>query len=182
MKPTALFLALSLLANAYFISQLYRIDITNGSIAVRKDYVVNPGLGTIYEEECPVEVTSNRICAIELVETRPDFTMIKVHYHYVKGEEASTRIVVKANKGSHDNIVGTKSTHHLLEGSHTTLIPFGLYKAGEHTSNNPYVSEYIMVKAQGISADGKRYITPAILEASIKHRKEWHAEGGTVSW
>lgn len=182
MKLTPIFFTISLIANVYLLSQLYSINTTNESITFQKISKNNPTLRTIYQEDCPVEITKNRICSIELVEKRPDFAMIKIHYHYIKGEEGSTRIVVKANKGSHDNTVGTKSAHHLIEGSNTTLIPFGLYNADIHTTNNPYTSEYLVVRAQGITTDGKRYTTPHILETYIKYKKQWYAEGERTSW
>ncbi len=182
MKITITLLIASLIVNIYLLSKLYRIETTDQSITLQKLSKSTPAIGTIYQEECPTEVTISRICKVELVERRSDFAMIKIHYHYKKGEEGSNRIVVKANNGSHDNTVGTRSAHHLVEGSNTIHIPFGLYSAEEHQEGNPYISEYIVIRAKGISEDSKLYITPHLFEAYIKYKKSWYAVGEKTSW
>jgi hypothetical protein len=62
------------------------------------------------------------------------------------------------------------------------LIPFGLYRAEAHGKETPYISEFIVVRVQGISKDGKRYITPHIFETYIKYNHPWFAQNETVSW
>ncbi|MGB0282490.1 MAG: hypothetical protein ACPGAE_09985 [Neptuniibacter sp.] len=182
MNKVKVLLALSLLANIYMIFQMYRVETTNNSIIFKKRLNETPEIGVLHKEECPIEVTANRICSIEIVEKRSDFALLKIQYHYVKGDEGYARIAVKANKGTHDNTVGTRGSPHLMEGSHTVLIPFGLYRADTHQKETPYISEFIVVRAQGISKNGKRYITPHIFETFIKYKYAWYAEGENVSW
>ncbi len=167
MKKTTVLLITSFILIFYLFSRLY---------------VTDAAIDIMYQEECPENVTKNRICSVELVEKRPDFLMLKIHYHYVKDKEDSNRIVIKANRGSHDNTVGTKRVHSLKEGSNNILIPFGLYKSTDHKESNPYISEYIVIRAKGLSKDNKYYITPHLLETYIKYKKSWYAEGDKTSW
>ncbi len=182
MNKTKAVLIASILLNIYMVFQLYRVESTNSTVILKKSLNETPEVGILQKEECPVDVTANRICSIEVIEKRTDFAMIKIHYHYVKGEEGHARIVVKANKGTHDNTIGTRGGPYLMEGSHTILIPFGLYNANAHQKETPYTSEYIVVRAQGISEDGKRYIKPNIFETFIKYKHSWYADGEGVSW
>lgn len=139
--------------------------------------------GVIYQQDCPKEVTESRICSIEVLEKRNDFAMVKVHYHYVKKVSDSTnRVVVKSNKGSHDNVVGTRGAFNLKEGDNTIDMPFGMYRAGTYSNSIPYISKYIMVKAREISADGKHYITPPIFEKFAKYEHVWFVDGDKPSW
>ncbi|MFT6387170.1 MAG: hypothetical protein ACJAUP_000540 [Cellvibrionaceae bacterium] len=108
------FLILSLLVNAFLLHQLYSIETTNSSIIFQKRINGTPEVGVLHKEECPIDVTANRICRIEVVERRTDFASLKIHHYYVKGEEGHARIVVKANKGTHDNTVGTQGGPHTI--------------------------------------------------------------------
>ena len=136
----------------------------------------------IYKESCPDTVEKNRICSVKVLEKRSDFAMVRVHYHYKKSEEATNKVVVKANKGSHDNIIGTRGGFDLVEGDNTIDIPFGMYKGGVYTGEEPYVSKFIMVKAQGITEDGKRYTSPPIFEIYAKYEHPWYTVGENTSW
>ena len=177
-KITTSLLAVSVIINIVLFSKLFSITTTEDTFTVQKK---NKTLGVIHKAECPGTITTSKICSVELVEVRPDFAMVKIHYHYKKGIEDKARMVVKANNGSHDNTVGTNSAHHLMEGSNTIQIPFGLYNVA-HKKASPYESSYIVVRAQGISKDGKRYITPHVLENYIPYKKTWYVEGDKVSW
>lgn len=140
-------------------------------------------IGVIYQKGCPKEVTKSRICSIEVLEKRTDFAMARVHYHYVKKVSDSTnRVVVKSNKGSHDNVVGTQGGFNLTEGDNTIDMPFGMYRPGTYSDSAPYFSKYIMVKAREISAGGKRYITPPIFEEFVKYEHAWFVDGEKPSW
>ncbi|MFK5913248.1 MAG: hypothetical protein QM484_02660 [Woeseiaceae bacterium] len=139
--------------------------------------------GIIYQQDCPKKVTKSRLCSIEVLEKRSDFSMLQVHYHYVKNVSDSTnRIVVKSNKGSHDNVVGTRGGFNLKEGDNIIDMPFGMYRAGTYSDSEPYVSKYIMVKAREISAGGHRYITPPIFEKFAKYEHVWFVDGDKPSW
>lgn len=179
MKPTHVLIGLLLLSlsmNVYLFSKPNKSKIGNSVTAL-------PNTGIIYQQDCSNDVVSNKICRIEVLEKRTDFAMVRVHYHYVKQtNEDTNRIVVKSNKGSHDNVIGTRSAFHLKEGSNTIDLPFGMYKAGVYSGNNPYTSKYIMVKARGISKDGSRYITPSIFEVYANYNQEWYVDGEKPSW
>lgn len=169
------FLIVSLGLNLFFFTKLYRFEITRVLSRLNDESI-------IYQDDCSESVVKNRICSIELLEKRSDFAMIRVHYHYIKGEEYSNTIVVKANKGSHDNVIGTRGGFDLIEGDNTIDIPFGMYRAGDYNKEHPYQSNYIMVEARGITEDGKRYTSPHIFQTYVKSDQEWYAEGGIISW
>ena len=168
-------LVASLALNAYFLIDTFRFAVID---FLSRAYNEN----LIYMEDCPESVIKNQICSIELLEKRSDFAMIRVHYHYTKGEEYSNTIVASANKGSHDNVVGTRGGYDLIEGDNTIDIPFGLYRVGNHTKEHPYVSKYIMVEAKGITEDGKRYTSPHIFRVYVEIIQEWYPEGDAISW
>ena len=176
-RPVTLivFLVLSLGLNLFFLANVYNLEIKDLLSKLRNERV-------IYQEDCPDTAEKNQICSIELLERRSDFAMIRVHYHYVKGEEYSNTIVVKANKGSHDNVIGTRGGFDLVEGDNTIDIPFGMYRPGSYTKERPYRSNYIMVEARGLTEDGKRYTVPHIFRVYAKYDQAWYAEGGAVSW
>lgn len=139
-------------------------------------------LETIYKESCPLAPLKSKICSIEVIEKRSDFAMIRVHYHYVKGQEHSNKVVAKANKGSHDNVVGTKGGFDLIEGDNIIEIPLGVYAPGVYSAEKPYMSEYIMVEAKGLTEDGKRYTKPHIFRIFAKYKREWFTHGNNSSW
>ena len=170
---TALFF-ISLVLNLYFLARLFGPEM---------GLILWPRVtGIIYREDCPESVIKSRVCSIEVLEKRSDFAMVRIHYHYIKGEEHSNRIVVKANKGSHDNVVGTRSAFDLKEGDNIIDIPFGMYRAGKYSKDRPYMSKFIMVEAQGISEDGKRYISPRIFQVYADYEHPWYTEGEYPSW
>lgn len=172
---TVSLLLISLALNVYLLIHSYNFDF-------RKIF---PGLsdtGIIYRENCPEVVVKNRICSIEVLEKRGDFAMIRVHYHYKKAHEYSNRIVVKANKGSHDNVIGTKGRFDIVEGDNTIDISFGMYRGGKFTKDAPYTSKYIMVKAQGLTQDSKRYTSPHLLEVYAEYDQPWYTDGDNTSW
>lgn len=179
MKPSHVLIGLLLLSlsmNVYLVTKPNKSKIGSHVSAV-------PNTGIIYQQECSNDVVSSKICRIEVLEKRTDFAMVRVHYHYVKKEsESSNRIVVKSNKGSHDNVIGTRSAFNLTEGNNTIDLPFGMYRAGSYSMDNPYTSKYIMVKAQGISEDNKHYITPPIFEIYANYDQEWFVDGEKPSW
>ena len=175
LRIIALLLLISLTLNIYLLIKTYNFEIASLLSGLSQS-------GIIYEESCPEVVVKNKICSIEVLEKRSDFSMVRVHYHYKKGEEYSNKIVVKANKGSHDNIVGTRGGFDLVEGDNTIDIPFGMYRGGIYTKEAPYNSKYIMVKAQGITEDGKRYTSPHIFEVYAKYDQLWYSNGENTSW
>lgn len=174
-KVVVVLLFISLAANAFFLLNTANLD-------YRRALSGFSGTGVIHQEECPDTVLRNRICRIEVLEKRGDIAMLRIHYHYRKGHEHSNRIVVKANKGSHDNIVGTKAAFHIVEGDNTIDIPFGMYRAGAFTKNEPYRSKYIMVRAQGLTEDSRNYTSPHLLELYAQYDQPWYMDGEDSSW
>jgi|GEM_PF-1870672 len=138
--------------------------------------------GVLFQQVCPERVVNTKICQVEVIEKRNDFAMLRLHYHYVKGSEASARGSVKANMGSHDNMVGTQGGFTLVEGSHTIDIPFGMYRSASFTKSEPYISDYVIIRAQGLSADKKHYTKPAIFDLSIEREYTWYINGDKRSW
>ncbi len=175
LKIITALLITSLALNCYFAVKIFGIHIGSPFSGVSET-------GIIYREDCPEDVVKNRICSIEVLEKRSDFAMVRVHYHYIKGHEYSNKIVVKSNKGSHDNVVGTRGGFDLVEGDNTIDIPFGMYKAGVYAKDDPYRSKFIMVKAQGITEDGKRYTSPHIFEVYAKYDHPWYTRSEKTSW
>ena len=168
-------LVISLILNSYLLLKMYGFEIGKLLSSLSQP-------GTIYIEKCPEIIDKSRICSIKLLEKRSDFSMLRLHYHYRKSEEYSNQLVVKANKGSHDNIVGTKRSFDLIEGDNTVDIPFGMYRGGIFNKDAPYKSKYIMIKARGIAKDGKSYTSPNIFEIFVNHELLWYTEGEDTSW
>ncbi len=168
MKRIATILFLSIFLNIYLGYRLYIHNTKN--------------INLLYNEECPQKVEANRICSVEIIEKRSDFLSIKLRYHYIKGEEGKTKVSVKANNGTHDNVVGTRGGHYLKEGDNTIVLPFGLYRSDIFDSHTPYLSKYIAIRAQGISTDGKTFITPDKFSKFIEYNKSWYANKGDLSW
>ena len=136
----------------------------------------------IYKGTCSFTPLKSEICSIEVLEKRSDFAMLRIHYHYVKGNEHSNKIVVKANKGSHDNVVGTQGGFDLIEGDNIIDIPFGMYESHIHTKTKTYLSKYIMVEAKGLTEDGKSYTTPHIFRVFADYSHPWYIKNGQRSW
>ena len=174
-KTVMLLLLMSLALNLYLFLKLYGKEFNELISSLDES-------GVIYREECPKEVVRSRVCSIEVLEKRSDFAMIRVHYHYVKGEEHTNRIVVKAHKGSHDNVVGTRGGFGLIEGENSIDIPFGMYRADTYREDQPYISKYIMVEAKGITEDGKRYTSPHIFRVFADYEHPWFTIGEASSW
>lgn len=185
MKPTHVLIGLLLLSfsmNVYFFLPQNKSKIGN-SVFTILDKNRSGKTGIIYQQDCPNDVVESKICSIEVLEKRTDFAMVRVHYHYFKkANEDTNRIVVKSNKGSHDNVIGTRSAFHLKEGDNTIDLPFGMYRTGTYTRGNPYSSKYIMVQARGISKDSKYYITPPIFDVFANYDQEWYVDGEKSSW
>ena len=136
----------------------------------------------IYKEPCDRIVLKNKLCSVKLLEKRSDFAMIRVHYHYVKGKEDRNRIIVKANKGSHDNVIGTRGTFSLQEGNNVIDIPFGIYRHGDYLEDAPYLSKYIQIEAKGITKEGNHYTSPPIFQHFIPFEEEWFSPPEKSSW
>ena len=168
LKIVYVFLVASLALNTYLLLKMNHFDISG-----LFSWLLDPR--TIYYESCPNAVVKNRICSIKILEKQSDFSIVRVHYHYIKADEYYNTIVVKANKGSHDNVVGTRGGFDLIEGDNTIDIPFGMYQSYSYTQEKPYTSKFITVKAQGITEDRKRYTSPHIFDVSTKFEHPWYA-------
>ena len=155
-------------------------------INVEKEPTHDPEI--IYQEHCPYKLTISRLCSVEFIEKHGDLAKVRIHYHYKKGEEETNQVIIRANMGSSDNIVGTKGWHgHTLEeGKNIIEIPFGLYRDDVYTDDDPYISKFIKVRALGIdvneSENENKYTSPFIFDVAIEYEYTWYVNGESTPW
>ncbi len=140
------------------------------------------GVGTIFDEGCPPTVKGNRICSISIVEKHSNWALVRIHYHYLKGQEDWNRIVVTAHSGTRDNVIGIHKSYSIAEGNNTIDIAIGFHRGKEFGEQEPYVSKYIMVDVKGVDRRHNIYLTPELMEIHVEVEQKWSGTAPDLSY
>ncbi len=130
--------------------------------------------GVIFTAECPKSVTRTQICSVEIIKKTENGAVARIHYHYVKNNYNVNRIVVTADQGKHDNIIGIQKIHRVVEGDNFIDVAFGLFKGEVFSKEQPYLSQFIFINIREVDKNSNIYIRPEPLEFRTKYNHPWY--------